>query len=65
MNRLIQTKILNPIAEYIVRGQTIPGTVISIGAQKGQIAIGMVGKSPEKGKSDKQVKRKKVGSVLK
>ena len=57
LNRLIQTKILNPIAEYIVRGQMAPGTVISIGAQKGQIAIGMVGK----GKPERENKKSPQG----
>ncbi|PIU99624.1 MAG: type VI secretion system ATPase TssH [Candidatus Tagabacteria bacterium CG_4_9_14_0_2_um_filter_41_11] len=42
LNRLIQSKILNPIAEYIVRGKMSGGGTISISASKGEIVIGIV-----------------------
>ncbi len=52
LNRLIQTKILNPIAEFIVRGKIFPGGVISISAKNNEIEIEMA----EKGKPEKSRK---------
>ncbi len=71
LNRLIQSKILNPIAEYIVRGKMPSGGTISISASKGEIVIGIVEKViPKKAnkKSDQGqpvLKGKKVGSAMK
>ena len=63
LNRLIQTKILNPIAEYIVRGQMTGGGIISLGVRKGEITVEAVVKAAEKkGKAGarKQERRKLV-----
>jgi len=52
LNRLIQTKILNPIAEFIVRGKIFPGGVISISVKNNGIEIEMA----EKGRQEKNKK---------
>jgi ATP-dependent Clp protease ATP-binding subunit ClpB len=62
LNRLIQTKILNPIAEFIVRGKIFSGGVISVAVKNGEIEIGLVekGRQPKGSlpKTEKPRKRK-------
>ncbi len=66
LNRLIQTKILNPIAEYIVRGQMTGGGIISLGVRKGEITVEAVAKAAEKkGKAGAKTKAKKVEKLAK
>ncbi len=66
LNRLIQTKILNPIAEYIVRGQMTGGGIISLGARKGEITVEAVAKAAEKkGKAGAKTKAKKAEKLAK
>ncbi len=65
LNRLIQNKILNPVAEYIVRGKMPSGGTISISASKGEIVIGMVENAAPKKEKKTEARRKKVGSVAK
>ncbi len=60
LNRLIQNKILNPIAEFIVRGKMARGGDISISVKKGEIAIEIVEKAPAKKEA---AKKKKIESA--
>ncbi len=61
LNRLIQNKILNPIAEYIIRGTISHGGAVSISARKGELII----EEPERPAREKtkKAKSKKIGCV--
>jgi ATP-dependent Clp protease ATP-binding subunit ClpA len=65
LNRLIQTKILNPIAEFIVRGKIFPGGIIFVSVKNGQIEISALkkGKQPKLKISPKEKTKKKIGSA--
>ena len=64
LNRLIQTKILNPVAEFIVRGRIFPKGTISITAKKGEIVVEAAEKGKqEKEKPEKSAQGRKIGSV--
>jgi len=55
LKRLIQTKILNAVAEKIIAGNISSGALISVGSRKGQLVIDAVAK---KAKSKKRTKVK-------
>jgi ATP-dependent Clp protease ATP-binding subunit ClpB len=54
LNRLIQNKILNPVAELIVRGKISPGAAISISAKNSEIMV--VLKEKKRAKEKEKVK---------
>ncbi len=55
LNRLIQTKILNPVAEKIIGGEAGEGTKISVDSKMGELVIKIDGK-----KKKRLVRKKKV-----
>ena len=65
LNRLIQAQILNPIAEFIVRGKMAKGGIISVSVKKGEIVVEAIERKAvgKKIKEENKIANKKIGCV--